>query len=1154
MKEDANRKRPEDFEHLLMQLAIDFVKIPSLRADEGINRALAITGEFTGVDRSYLMLYHFDRHSIENTHEWCAEGIEPMIEHLRDVPMDGLVEDWISVHQRGDIVHVPLVSGLPMGSALRDLLEPQAIVTLVAVPLKYEDQCLGFVGFDAVRKPKEWTGRDLTLLRMLAELFTNAEISRRKAWNIEKSRQRAESAERLMKKALEATGTAIWETSWDSTRVRMVSGWHRLTGTDWDGKWIQKDEFLGCLNQEDAQVFDEALSTSLMLRGNSYSAEFRFRHPAKGWLPLRTWWIVEEEHTSGEIRLSGGTVDNSETVRARADALRRIEMERCLSKISSRFVDSNSFASSVDAGLRDIGRFSGACRADFFLLDHRRGVMNNIYEWCDDQVAPQKSASQNIPLDLDPAVFPKLAAGEVIAIPDVMELSGDLPVKAHLLSQGIRSLASAPLLIGGKLEGFIGVESTLPRRAWSTSDLELLRTCAAVFAGALARSRAELTIHHSERLHRAILNSLNEIVLLTDDDDRITFINQAWMAVTGRPVHSAIGLRLVDLLDPRDAIGEHRRRGMVVTGMENQRYVVRMKAFNGETLHLSVFRRRLGSEHGTAAGTLISLIDVTAEHRWEENLIAAKIKAEDASEAKTLYLSNLSHELRTPMHGVLGMLELMMESGSLDTKMDRYAKDAHASASSLLRLLDDILDVTKIERGLLSLSISDIAIRPTVESVMQMFEKDALAKGLRIEAEISSDLPDTILTDELRLRQILGNLLSNAIKFTDEGRIAIEIVRCLIPMHKSLHARHGMSLTVSDTGIGIPDHEIPKLLHPFVQLDSARSRGAGGSGLGLAIVHEIVRLMGGRFHMQSSPGAGTRVNVVIPFNDDMKTAAADRQLAAPMAAAGRLAGLRVLVAEDNAINVTLAREHLQSLGCTISTVPNGEQALIQCARESFDIVLMDCTMPVLDGLEATRRILSRHDENSPPVIIGCSTNGSERAIFECLAAGMYAVLVKPYTREDLVRVLSSLPLGAPQIQPAAPSGAGSWTAELPESTPAIDLSLLDSLKTQFKDSPGLTQRLLDLFQVDVSKSVAELGDAMARGDLKSSARIAHTVKGSAASMGAKRLAALCGMIEQEALKAADHRSLVAAAASCGLALASEYAAAAENLRAHLPPL
>lgn len=1153
MTDDANPKRPADFEYLLMQLAIDFVNIPPLRADEGIKRALAITGEFTGVDRSYLMLYHFDRHSIENSHEWCAEGIEPMIDHLRDVPMDGLVEDWVSVHQRGDIVHVPMVSELAVGSTLRDLLEPQGIVTLVTVPLKYEDQCLGFVGFDAVRKRKDWNTKDLTLLRMLAELFTNAEIRRRKAWSIEKARQRAESAERLMKKALEATGTAIWEMSQDLTQAHMVSGWQRLTGMDWDGRWIQVHEFHEHVHHDDVKALDQALSSSFKTRGDSFSAEFRFRHPTKSWLPLRTWWLVEEAGEPGGIRLSGGTADNSETVRSRAEALRRIEMERCLSKISSRFVDPDSFANAVECGLRDIGLFSGACRADLFLLDHRRGVMNNLHEWCNDEVAPQKSASQSIPLDVEPAVFSKLAAGEVIAIPDVMEMSEDLPVKALLLSQGIRSLASAPLLIGGELEGFIGVESTRSRNAWSVSDLELLRTCAEVFAGALARSRAELAILNSERLHRAILNSLKEIVLLTDDDDRITFINQAWTAVTGRTVDSAIGLRLVDLLDPRDAIEENRRRGMADSGMDSRRYVVRITAVNGATLHLSVFRRRLASDHGAAAGTLISLVDVTSQHRWEENLIAAKIKAEDASEAKTLYLSNLSHELRTPMHGVLGMLELIMKSGSLDTRLHTYAKDAHACASSLLRLLDDILDIAKIERGLISLSISDIAIRPTVESVMQMFERDAQAKGLRIELQISDDLPDTILTDELRLRQILGNLLSNAIKFTDEGRISIDLLPCVISADENLPARHGLSLTVSDTGIGIYEHEHPKLLRPFVQLDSARFRGAGGSGLGLPIVNQIVRLMGGRFHIHSTPGTGTSVNVEIPLNHDAETAAAGRVAAVPPAAADRLAGLRVLVAEDNAINLTLAREHLEFLGCKVSTVTNGQQASDKCAEQDFDVVLMDRTMPVLDGLKATQRILSHHAGSCPPVIIGCSANGSERAISECLAAGMQTVLVKPYTREDLVRVLTSPLLAAQPKQPPLPPDSGSWPVELPESVPVIDLSLLDSLKTQFKDNPALMQRLLDLFQMDVANSITELRDAMARGDLNSCVMIAHTIKGSAASIGAKRLATLCAIIEKEARTATDNRGMAGAAQSTSLALACEYAAAAENLRTQLLP-
>jgi PAS domain S-box-containing protein len=1148
VKVDVHGEKPRDFQHLLMQLAVDLVGTPCERIDQGLARALAATAGFLGADRARLMIYDFDQRTVETLCLWCAGDIAPAPPDTRTCPMTRLGPDWIGLHQRGEIVHLPDVKSLAGDNPLRGRLTRESVAALAAVPLVHDGRCHGCLEFQNITQSGTWRASRIPRVAMLAGILAKAVSSRREACGIRKSAQRTEANGRLMRKTIEATGAAIWELDRKSPLIHMVSGWRRLTGMDWDAEWIRVDEFLERVHPEDRQTLEQAVHASRAEPGDSFTAEFRIRHASGAWLPLRAWWLAEQGRDPAEIHLSGGVLDNSATIRTRTTELRRASMERCLSRISARFVDPDSFDSSVKAALQDIGLFSGACRADFFLLDHSRRVMDNIHEWCDNRVASRISESQGIPLDIEPAVFARLAAGEVIAIPDVMAMSGDLPAKALLLSQGIRALASAPMLVAGRLEGFIGVESTRARHSWSHADLELLRTCAEVFAGALSRTRAEASLVNSERLHRGILNALNEIVLLADENDRITFVNQAWTTVTGRPADAAIGMRLADLLDPRDASAGNHRREPAEPHHEGKRIIVRIAAADGGTLHLSAFRRPMADGNDHSAATLVTLIDVTAQHRWEEKLVAARIEAEGANEAKTLYLSKISHELRTPMQGVLGMLELMLESDALDTRLAGQARDAHTSAKALLRLLDGILDMVRIEHGGIQLSASHIKLRPMIENVMRTFEKDARSAKLWLKTEIADTLPETIICDELRLRQIIGNLVSNAIKFTDKGGVSVSVDRCALPREKGRPLEDALSITVADTGIGIADQDIPSLFHPFVQLDSARLRKTGGSGLGLAIVNEITRLLGGRLRLKSTPGAGTRVKVMIPLGTRPPEQDQGNEPPEP-AATTATARIRVLVADDDKISRSIARERLESLGCLVTTVPDGRQAVAACAAAAFDVVLMDNAMPVLDGCEATVEILKHHAGGTPPAVIGCTANASQEAAARCLSAGMRAVMVKPYSREDLLRTLATHAASAQARDARNPHSNPPQTA-IPAGIPVVDPQVIQALNSQFSDNSQASTRLLELFHTDVARRIAELSHAMSRGDLGSSASIAHSLKGSAASIGAQRLATLCDRIETAALAAQDDHQWRAAAASNGLALACEYAAADDALQTH----
>lgn len=1097
------------FEDLLMSLAIDFVNVPPKELELEIDRALRMTGEFTGVDRSYTFLYDFERQLTSNTHEWCREGTEPMLEILQDVPLEGL-DDWIDAHLKGETMHVPWVEDLPQDSALRSILEPQGIKTLVTIPLVYDSKCLGFVGFDAVRQRKSWSPEELTLLRMLAELFTNAEIGKRRVEALESARGKAESAERLLRRAVEVGKAAIWETDERSQSMHCVSGWAGLLGEELDNTWIPLADFHARIHPGDRERVLGYITLAASAPGQSLQVNFRVRHREKRWIPVIARGFFEFDSAGQLLRISGSIVDVTEILLEDEKARKRLEIDSKLLLISSRFVDVECYDSAVNSALCDVGQFSGACRTHLVLVDRERQVMNNTHEWCAPGVPSEIAASQNLHLTLIRDVLPKLAEGEVVHFHDILSMDPTDELVKILWEQGILSMVLVPLMAGGRLEGFLGLECTTESREWTAEDVTMLRNVSEILAGALSRNRAELVIRSSEMLHRNILNSLEEAVFMTDKTGRITFVNQSWKSVTGITSGSAIGRKLSDLLNPVDARDEKLKLGVLLKGGVVNRYVIRLDSSERDARWLSLGRLPLTDVAGVVQGTLGTVMDVSDQRNWEEGLISAKIKAESANEAKTLYLSNLSHELRTPMHGVIGMLELMMEHRIPEEQLQAHAADARSSAISLLRLLDDILDIAKCERGLIKLEEKPVNLKSVTEGVAGMFAAESAKKSISLLCEIDAYVPPIFLTDELRFRQILGNILKNAMNYTNSGSVSVRLSRRSKPKGREMEPGQCMiRLEVADTGIGIAAHKLPGIFQPFVQLsDSAHKN--GGSGLGLAIVHELVGLMKGQITIDSQEGEGTIVRVDLPLMPARQGAFPELVPDEAHDVRDAFKGLRVLVAEDNEINRIVAREHLEKLGCEVRTVVNGQEAVAACGEAFYQIVLMDCLMPVMDGFQASMEILANPAGGKLPIIVGCTANASDKTTAMCLAAGMISVISKPYTRTQLAHELdSSLPAWRTgMLTPCAVAGAPLVLAQ-----PVFDPEILRSLDEQMGGDGLISPRLIAIFREESPRQVAATREAIGKGDVDGMMRAAHALKGCASALGLNALAELCGHLQ-----------------------------------------
>ena len=613
----------------------------------------------------------------------------------------------------------------------------------------------------------------------------------------------------------------------------------------------------------------------------------------------------------------------------------------------------------------------------------------------------------------------------------------------------------------------------------------------------------DLTLHKNMVEEQNQFFSLsNDMMGISDLSGRFIQVNATWEKVLGYSQAEMTSKPFLEFVHPDDKES---------TIQETQKLADGRETFNFENRYIA----RDGSVKWLFWGATVSLErkviyavarDITERKLTEEAVLKAKETAEEASKAKGQFLANMSHEIRTPMNGVLAMAEMLADTG-LDPKQSEYVRIIRTSARSLVRIIDDILDFSRAERGRLKLEIRPFDLQEIVADVIAMLDNAAQEKGLELRWTFALGLPRIVKGDAGRIRQILLNMVGNAVKFTGAGRVDLRI--------QSVPGGDGdpaLLFEVEDTGIGISAVDAAGLFQPFSQGDVSNTRRYGGTGLGLAICRELATLMGGEVGFRSEPGKGS----VFWFKAILPSAGEEH----PLLPSWRLTmeqpfgDMRILVAEDIEINQRVIASILDRLGCGVDLVSNGVEALEASRKQEYDIIFMDCQMPELDGYAATARIRDewrRSPGRRRPFIAAMTADALEGTRERCLAAGMDGYLSKPIVLEALVEMLKKARDWA--------SGDGLQVAEEPEPYPVhdleIDMRIVDRLrKLSEEDAPGMFRELVQDFLDQSAENLKTLRAHATAGDLVSLAHGAHGLKGLCLNFGALSMARRCDALQR----------------------------------------
>jgi PAS domain S-box-containing protein len=722
-----------------------------------------------------------------------------------------------------------------------------------------------------------------------------------------------------------------------------------------------------------------------------------------------------------------------------------------LSNVAVELNTLSSFNEKVNNSLKIIGEHLGISRLYIFENTPDISATSNTFEWCGEGVSPQIEELQDIPYnEAIPSWKYMLMNDGIVYSENIYNLPED--VVAVLEPQGIKSIVVLPITVDNSFFGFIGFDECVQNRHWEQSELELLRTLANIISNAYERKRIEENLQKSEQENRAIIDAIPDFIFIHDKDNRAKTLKRSTLQElpfhkntdpVGKLPSELFGVEFAQQFE--SALNECRRNETFEFDYQD--------TINGKVLD---FEARMIHIKDDEVITIVR--DVTSIKENEKQLKIAKEQAEQMSKAKSEFLANVSHEIRTPMNAILGFSEILLDKVE-NHKHKEQIKAIISSGRTLLSLINDILDLSKIEAGRLDFEFEPMNFNHKITEIQQLFEPKIQQKQLALEIITSPDIPNFIFMDEVRFHQILFNIVGNAIKFTDRGYVKIESKA----IRKS-NKKFELIIEIEDSGIGIPNDQLDRIFEVFTQQSGQSNRSYEGTGLGLAITKKLLEKMNGEISVKSKVGKGSSFTILF---HDIEEAEGIHTTDKPIDTTDKnvvFDNSTILIVDDIDFNIQVARQLLEYEGLNFLESNSGEKALEILEFEKPDLIFMDIRMHGMSGISATEIIKNRPEwKNIPVIALTASALQHDEQQIKKMFDGY---IRKPASKKDLLNAVKQfLPYKTEKVQDIQTEDILKLRLSKPENRPII-VKMTNELEQRFRPLWNSVKDTLVIFEID----------------------------------------------------------------------------------------
>ena len=1015
-------------DHLLTTISTQFIKLAPDEIDEAINQALEKIGSFTHYDRSYIYLFEENGFALRNTHGWCSSDKCANLMGLATFPTE-LFQNWIPLLNQQQIIHIENIADADHETSNeRKLLALQGIQSAIIIPLSYGSETIGFYGLDSCQSSAPWQEENTDPLTVLADIFVNA-LTRKNT--VETLKEERTFAQKIMTNM----GQGLTLTNIEGTLEYANPAFALMLG--YPPEALINKTLLDITHPKDHPLLIQSYSDQL--DGKVTSHEFRLIKSDESLLYVLINSVPNYDHQGALIGSIATITDlterreNEAKIKANAEeieAIYRAAIQLFKPGSVRELAEQMAFIATDELGFDTCG---------ILLLEDPLPINENETELLpgrpDNQLMrlaeagqASYSSSKAIPLSGNGLIATAVRQGKTVYAPDVSQDSRYVPDNTRTQSELVIPLRAYNQIIGaldlqsphedGFNERSQRIITIFAEHASLALETVRLYDKSRYHAQQLetqisARNRIEQALGNSERRYRQLVESATDMIYRTDTFGHITYANPVTVHTLGYDSEEEIiGQHYTDFIhhDFREQLvrtySQQQKRQISNTYIE---FIALDK--NNDEIWLGQ-NVQLIIENDQIVGYQALARDITKRREAEdklrkrsEELSITNAKLGKALRTKDEFLANMSHELRTPLNAILGKSEILMEGiqGPVTEKQVASLQVIEESGRHLLELINDILDLAKIEAGKITLDIKPVQLNHLCESSLQFVRQMAHKKQIKLQATVDH-LLTTCQADERRLKQVLINLLNNAVKFTPAGgEVGLNIL--------GDPEKETVQFQVWDSGIGISPEEMDQLFKPFVQLDSGLARSHEGTGLGLSLVYRLTQMHGGSIFLESQVGLGSCFTVTLPEQSFTNAEQIQQQAKTDRLKYGRLLttklvpsatnGPLILLVEDDESNIEIYSEYLSVWGYRLIVACSGSEALARLADDAPDLILMDIQLPEIDGLTTIRRLRQNEAFLETPIIAitALAMHGDRE---KCLAAGADEYFSKPVQLRELV--------------------------------------------------------------------------------------------------------------------------------------------------------